>query len=305
MTVSAVAVPVPPNSNLDRAMFVWCGSAGSAGDPLATDAKQQALLNWCASTGVNLLFLDMWGYLGGGNWSTAHVTTMQKFIHFAHASGIRVYALAGNSDWGHNQQWVMNNIIRHIAQYNMLSTAVTTNGGSAFDGFIYDAEYWTVSGYTVDEPMGLCDLMLATKKVLNLPVGCFATQWLADPASAALSFSYNSGPVQLEGLNLMDCADFVAVACYNNQSATQIAMFQNWFNYASQTGSAKNLGLLCGSETGQGLGSQSYWTGASGALAAMESAHTAISQAFTAAPNTNCSFLGQCIDPYSSYSQMT
>ena len=103
----------------------------------------------------------------------------------------------------------------------------------------------------------------------------------------------------------MDCADFVAVACYNNTSTTQIAMFQNWFNYASATGEADNLGLFCGSETGQGLGTQSYWTGSPGALATMETAHTAISNAFTAAPNTNCSFRGQCIDPYSSYDQMT
>lgn len=305
MTVSAVAVPVPPNSNLDRAMFVWCGSAGSAGDPLSTDAKMQSLLNWCSSKGVNLLFLDMWGYLGGGNWSVAHVTTMQKFIHFAHLSGIRVYALAGNIDWGQNQQWVMNNIIRHIAAYNMLSVSTTTNGGSAFDGLIFDAEYWTVSGYTTADPIGLCDLMLATKRILALPVGCFATQWLADPASSALSFSYNSGPNQLEGLNLMECADFVAVACYSNNSTTQTSMFQNWYNYASSTGTADNLGLFCGSETASGLGGQSYWTGTTGALATMETAHTAISSAFTATPNTNCSFRGQCVDPYSAYSQMT
>lgn len=267
----------------------------------------QALLNWCANHGVNLLFLDMWGYLGGGNWSTAHVSSMQKFIHFAHASGIRVYALAGNTDWGHNQQWVMANIIRPLASYNMLSEAVTTNGGSAFDGLIFDVEYWSagVGNYTAVEPTGLCDLMLATKRILALPVGCFATQWLADGTSGALSFSYNSGPTQLEGLNLMDCADFVAVACYSNNSTTQVGMFQNWFDYASATGEADNLGLFCGSETGTGLGGQSYWTGAPGALATMETAHTAISAAFTAAPNTNASFRGQCIDPYSSYDQMT
>lgn len=306
MTITAVTFPVPTNNNLDRSMFVWCGAAGSAGDPLATDAKIQSLLNLCSSKGVNLLFLDIWGYLGGSNWSVAHIGTMQKFIHYAHASGIRVYALAGNTDWGSNQQWVMNNIIRHIFSYNVISDSVTnaTSCGGSFDGLIFDDEYWTVPGYTSVDPIGLCDLMNASRRILSLPVGCFATQWLADPNSLALSFSYNNGPIQLEGLNIIDNADFVAVACYNNQSSTQITMFQNWFDHASATGNKANFGLFCGSETGQGLGNQSYWTGQSGALSAMEVSHTAISNAFTLSPNTNCSFRGQCIDPYSSYSQM-
>ena len=304
MTVSAVAVPTPPNNNLDRAMFVWCGAAGSAGDPLATDVKQQNLLNFCASNGVNVLFLDIWGYLGGGNWSTAHYQSMTKFVHYAHASGIRVMALAGNTDWGQNQQWVMNNIVRHVAQYNALAdSASTTNDAAAFDGLMLDVEYWTVPGYSAADPQGLCDLMKACKAILNVPVGCFATQWLADPLSAALSFSYAGGPTQLEGLNLMECADFVAVGCYYNNSAQQIATFQNWFNYASQSG--RNSGLWCGSETGQGLGAQSYWTGSPGAKATMETAHSAISTSFTAAPNTNASFRGQCVDAYASYSLMT
>jgi len=300
MTVSAVAIPVPPNSNLDRSMFVWCGAAGSAGDPLATDAKVQSLLSFCSSNGVNVVFLDIWGRLGGGNWSTANYQAVTKFVHYAHASGIRVMALAGNTDWGQNQQWVMNNIVRHVAQYNALADAAsTTTDAAAFDGLMLDVEYWTVPGYTAADPQGLCDLMKAARAVLNVPVGCFTSQWLADPASAALSFSYGGGPTQLEGLNLMDCADFVSVGCYYNNSAQQIATFQKWFDYASQSG--RNYGLWCGSETGQGLGAQSYWTGAAGAKAAMETAHAAISAAFTAAPNANASFRGQSVDAYASY----
>ena len=306
MTINAVAVPTPPNNNLNRSMFVWCGTAGSANDPLSTDAKIQQLLNFCSSKGVNLLFLDMWGYLGGSNWSTTRVGTIQKFIHYAHASGIQVFALAGNVDWGRNQQWVANNILRRIRSYNMLAPSVSGSScGGSFDGFMLDVEYWTVDGYTVADGIGLCDLMNASRRILDMPVGCFTTQWLADPNSSALAFSYNSGVSQLEGLNLIDNADFVVVACYNNQPATQISMFQNWFNYASSAGEARNFGLFCGSEAGPNLGSQSYWTGQSGALATMETAHTIISNVFTSSPNDNCSFLGQCVDPYSYYSQMT
>lgn len=305
MTVSAVAIPTPQNSNMDRAMFVWVPQVGGATDPLSSDANMNSVLSWCTNHGVNVIFLDMYQYLGGGNWSTTHAQTYQKFIHFAHASGIRVMALAGNTDWGHNQQWVANNIIRHIAQYQAYCVNNTTNPNGQFDGVMLDVEYWTVTGYTTTEPVGLCDLMLAMKKVLNIPVGCAATQWLADGTSAALTFSYNGGPTQLEGLNLMDCADFVAVMAYYNSSTTQIATFQNWFNYASQTGEADNIGLWCTSLTDSGQGTASYWTGAAGALATMETAHTAISSSFTASPNTNMSFRGQAINDYASYSQMT
>src|SRR5579884_1756419 len=110
MTVTAVTVPVPQNNNAERAMYVWIPTVGGSGDPLSSDANMQSLLNFCSNNGVNTLFLDTWGYLGGGNWSAAHSTTVQKFLHYAAASGIRVHALAGNTDWGHNQQWVANNV---------------------------------------------------------------------------------------------------------------------------------------------------------------------------------------------------
>lgn len=305
MTVAAVAIPTPPNSNMDRAMFVWIPATGGASDPLSTDARMQSLLNWCSSNGVNVLFLDFWLYLGGSNWSTANAQVYQKFIHYAHASGIRVIALCGNTDWGHNQQWVANNIIRHLAQYQAYCAVTSTNLQGQFDGVILDAEYWTVNGYTSTEPAGMCDLMNAMRAVLNVPVGFAPTWWLADGTSAALSFAYN-GVTQLEGLHLMDNADFCAVQCYSNTAAGQTSDLQNWFNYASATAAKKNLGLWCVSltDSGQAAGT-SYWTGAAGAKATMETAHTTISGNFTASPNTNMSFRGQAIEQYSSYSQMT
>jgi hypothetical protein len=262
----------------------------------------QSLLNFCSSKGVNVLFLDIWGYLGGGNWSTAHFQSVQKFLHYAHASGIRVMALAGNTDWGVNQQWVARNIVRNLAQYQALAdSASSTMDGASFDGVMLDCEYWT-GAYSATDVIGLCDLMQSMRTVLNLPVGCFTTQWLADSASAAITVTYK-GVTQLEGLHLMDNSDFLAVGCYSNNSTTQIGMFQNWFDYAAQPG--RNFGLWCGSETLSGLGSLSYWTGAPGALATLDAANTAISNAYTAAPNTNAVFRGQSIHAYSSYSSMT
>jgi hypothetical protein len=308
MTVTAVTPPTPPNANLDRSMFVWVGTAGGNADPLFTDAKMQVLLNFCSSSGVNLLYLDIWGYLGGGNWTTAHMQSVQKFIHYAHASGIQVWALAGNTDWQHNQQWVMANIVRRLAQYQALADASsTTNIDGKFDGVMLDVEYWTVAGYTSADVVGLIDLVHAMKRVLNLPVGCCMSQWQADSSSAALTVTY-AGDTALEGLIVARNVDAVAVMAYSNNGGgtggtTQIAMFQNWFNDAAITGAGRNHGLWCCSLTmaGQPAG-QSY---AGETKATMELNHTAISAAFTAAPNTNAAFRGQGIQDYASYSGMS
>jgi len=300
MVVSAVSIPVPPNGDLDRAMFVWISSVGGANDPLSSDTNMQNLLNFCSTNGVNVLFLDMWAYLGGANWSTTHAQTFQKFIHFAHASGIRVMALGGNTDWGHNQQWVMTNIVKNLAQYQAYCASTTTNIMGQFDGVVLDAEYWTVPGYTSVEPAGMCDLMRAMRSVLQIPVGFAPTVWLADSASAALTFTYN-GVSQIEGRHLMDNADFCVVQDYYNNSAQQITGFDNWYNYAKTSG--KNLGLYCASLTDSGFGSASYWTGASGAKTTMESNHTTISNNYTSA-GTDASFRGQAIEQYSSYKNM-
>lgn len=301
MVVSAkIPPPVPPNGNLDRAMFVWVPQIGGASDPLSTDARMQTLLDFCAANGVNLLFLDIYRYIGGANWdvTNGHATVMAKFIHWAHASGIRVYALAGDTGWGQNHQWVAGNIIRNLAQFNALAqTGPITNEAGAFDGLIFDVEYWTGT-YTEADPAGFCDLMNSARRILDIPVGCAATQWLADPASAALTFTYR-GVSQIEGLHLLDQSDFVAVMCYSNNAggtdgATQIAMMQAWYNHAL----VSRNGLLCVSDVQGGLGSQSY---AGETKAVMEQNHAAISVAYA----TNLAFRGQAVQDYASYVSMT
>lgn len=301
MVVSAVSIPTPPNGDMDRSMFVWVPTVGGATDPLSSDANMNSLLSLCSTNGVNVLYLDIWVYLGGGNWSTAHAQTFQKFIHYAHASGIRVLALCGNVDWGTNQQWVMGNIVKNISQYQAYCASTSTNTEGYFDGVILDAEYWTVGGYTSTDVIGMCDLMKAMRSVLQMPIGFAPTWWSTDPGSAALSFTYD-GYTGLEGFHLMNTADFCVIQAYANTAASQESKMQYWFNYASQVGF--NLGLYCASLTDSGFGSASYYTGAAGAKATMETAHTAISNYFTAS-GTNASFRGQAIEQYSTYKNMT
>lgn len=302
MTVNPLSSPpTPQNSNMDRAMFVWIPSVGAAGDPLSTDAKQNTLLSFCSTNGVNVIFLDMYRYLGAGNWSAANRDTVKKFTSVAHQSGIRVYALAGDVDWGHNQSWVATNIVKRIAEFNKAAssaqTGTTSYEGGGFDGVLLDAEYWTVGGYDANvEVPGVCDLIKSMKQVLNVPVGLFTTQWLMVSGSGQ-DVTYK-GVTQIEGKHLMDAADHVVVACYNNTGSNQITMFQAWNDYT--TGADVGPGLWMGSETGAGLGSQSY-SGSSKAY--METQHTSGSNAFVT--GSSMTFRGQAIDSYSAYSLMT
>lgn len=297
MTVNALATPpMPQNGNMDRAMYVWVGSVGSTSDPLRNDTQQNNLITFCGNNGVNVVFLDIWNYLGAGNWSAANRDVMKKFVSSCHASGIRVMALVGNSDWGHNLQWVGKNIIKRIAEFNAAGELVAaTYEGAWFDGVMFDVEYWTVAGYNAQAELpGFLDLMKSTRQVLNVPVGCFASQWHV--SSAAQTVTYN-GITQLEGYHLMDVTDHVVVACYNNSGSTQVAMFQPWFDYVTQN--TDKAGLWCGSETGPGQGTQSY-NGMT--KAQMEAQHAVVSAQF--AVTSSLSFRGQAIDPYSSYLTM-
>ena len=299
MTVNPLSSPpTPPNSNMDRAMFVWVGTIGSASDPLSSDTKQNNLITFCGNNGVNVLYLDIWNYLGGGNWTSGNRDTVKKFVSVCHASGIRVLALAGNTDWGHNLQWVGKNIVKRIAEFNGAGDSISsTYEGAWFDGVLYDVEYWTVGGYSSQAELpGLLDLMRSTRQALNVPVGCFSTQWLVTSGSAQ-SVTYN-GVTQLEGYHMMDVCDHVSVACYNNTGSVEISMMQPWMDYV--TSSVGKAGLWCGAETGAGLGNQSY---NGGTKATMETQLTIVSTQF--AVTSSLGFRGQCIDSYGSYSTMS
>lgn len=299
MTVNVLsAPPTPPNGDMDRAMFVWVGTPGSSADPLASDATCNTLLSFCVTVGVNVLFLDIWTYLGGANWSAARRNVVKKFISCANASGIRVMALAGNTDWAHNQHWVAQNFVKRIAEFNAAGRLPASGYSEArFDGVMYDVEYYTVGGYNSQvEVPGLCRLMESTRQVLQIPVGCFVSQFV-------LLFStvtYN-GQAKPEGQHLVDWADHMAIACYSDNSsgapgAMQASWFQPWFDYAKSQPSA--AGLWLGSETG--LATPEGYQGKT--RTTMELSHTALAAQFATADSL--AYRGICIDAYSTYSAM-
>lgn len=292
--------PVPPNSNFRRALFTWV-TASSGQDPLDTDNDQQDLIDFCGDEGINVLFLDIWVYLGGSNWTNSKRDDMMKFIEAAHKSGIRVYALAGNVDWGVNHQWVMKNIVEPVVAFN----SIVVEG---FDGFILDVEYWTdEQNYPASTNLpGLCDLVKAIKAATNLEVGLFSAFYLKDNSSTRANVSYNGKSAQ-DGEHMMDTADFVVVGAYRDHAEDggsesgpgQITLFQPWYDYAKTVG--KNFGLYCGSETINT--SPSYVTYYGSSKSAMETEHTKISDEFKVA--TNAVFLGQAIHSYDGLKAMS
>lgn len=302
MVVNALSTPpIPVNSNLNRSMFVWVTSQASQ-DPLDTDNDQNALLTFCGTNKINVLFLDMWLYLGGSNWTSTKLTRLRTFLDAAHRSGIKVFALTGNIDWAINQSWVMKNIVQNLQWFNEQST----NPAQRFDGVMLDVEYWTDSNQTsaVSLP-GLCDLIKAFQSRLNLPVGVFTGFYLKDDTSTWPSVTYNGKTAQ-DGEHLMDTADFCVVGTYRDHAQDngtdgpgQITLFQPWYDYASQSG--KNFGLYVGSETTNVTPTYITYFGVT--KTAMETEHTLISNAFQV--TSNSVFMGQAVHSYDGWKAMS
>jgi hypothetical protein len=296
--------PVPPSSNMARAMYVWV-TANAAQDPLDTDTDQQNLLNFLddANVGCNVLFIDIWRYLGGSNWTNTKRDRMRLFVDRAHRSGVKVYALAGDLGWGTNQAWVMKNIIEPVMAFNAMSLDVS----GCFDGFLFDVEYWTDEGtYPASTNLpGLCDLIRATKQRTNLEVGCFAAFYLKDASGERPTVNYNGKDAQ-DGEHLMDVCDFVSVGTYRDHAEDngtdgpgQITLMQPWYDYA--TGQGRNFGLYVGSETIDITPAYITYHGAS--KATMQAQHTLISNHFTS--TDNAVFMGVAVHSYDGWKAMS
>lgn len=296
--------PVPPNSNFARSMFVWVTATASQ-DPLDTDNDQQNLINFCGTNGINVIFLDIWRYLGGSNWTNTKRDRVKLFNDAAKRSGIKVYALCGDLGWGTSQQWVMKNIFNPLLAYQSMCTKTSEQ----FDGLILDVEYWQdeVTYPPSTHVPAVCDLIKAFKKMSDdkLAVGCFAAFYLKDNTGTRSAISYNGKSAQ-DGEHFMDTCDFVVVGSYRDHAEDngtdgpgQISLFQPWYDYA--VGQNKNFGLYAGSETINI--SPSYVTYYGVSKATMETEHTLVSNAFK--NENNSVFLGQAVHSYDGWKAMT
>lgn len=290
MLTPLVNRPTPPNGNAGRAMYVWVRPAT---DPMANESTQQALITFCAANGVNVLFLDIWSYLGRPNMTEAKAARMRAFLDAAYRSGIRTYALSGNVDWGVQHAWVMGNIVDPLIAFN----AAGKKPGERFEGMSLDIEYYQNPAQyppAIHLP-GQCELIRAIRGRTRMPVGAFAAFAMKGPAAASVQYA---GKVAQEGEHLMDVCDFVVVGSYRDTAPAQIGVFQPWYDYARTQ--RRPVGLFAGTETI--AVPESYVTFFGQTKAVMESQHAQVSAAFTR--EQNAVFLGHSVHDYDGYRAM-
>jgi hypothetical protein len=203
--------PQPPGGVPHRAMFFWSGAVGST-DPLDTDSAVNSLISFLdeLNVGCNTIFLDIWRYLGGSNWTNALRDRLYAVLDGLKRSGCRVYALAGNVDWGVKHKWVMDNIVEPVLAFN----AIATSPSQQFDGIMLDVEYWTdATNFPVSTNCpGLCDLVKAIKaRAPQLSVGLFLAFFLKDNTATRATLTY-AGKTAQDGEHFMDVVDFIFVA---------------------------------------------------------------------------------------------
>jgi hypothetical protein len=314
MTVSAVTPPVPKNGDIERAMFAYLNP-----DPLGTDTNMQSLLNFCSAQGVNLIFMDMYAYLGKANWTSTHQTRMQLLCQEAHQSGIKVMFYAGNTNWGLTSEfnWILVNILQQIQKFQ----AAAVSPYQMADGLILDVEWWADSNQTTQQDQtscpGVCDLMNLARQILTIPgakdfkVGCTAGFFLKDNTSTRTAISYQGQTAQA-GEFLMDNADFVVVMDYRNHANDNgtdgpgiITLHTPWHDYASsglvgQPVKAKGK-LYVGVET-QNV-TPAYTTFYGMTKTAMETELTTVSTNFLTVGNRD--YYGAAVDCYSAWSAMS
>jgi hypothetical protein len=231
--------------SLNRSLFISV-AADVPSDPLETPEKRLAAINVCVAQKINVIYLDMFQYLGSTNSTATHISRIQSFIAACSVLNIAVWAFSGAMDWSKSalQGWVAANITGHITDYNSSSTS-----DQRFSGFMLDVEYWLDGTQTATNGLaGLNGLINTMRTSLGLPVGAFAAPFLMD--NSRLNITYNGNSKQ-EGAHLMDVASAIVVGSYrryalpfSNQSG-QIQLMQPWIDYAA-TGVAN---LYCGYET--------------------------------------------------------
>jgi hypothetical protein len=113
-----------------------------SGNLFDTNTAAQPVLDLCAREGINRLYLG--AYAVWQNGTAAQKANLRHFLSTAQASGIRVEALAGDTDW----QDRPDNVRLKLDQILALHKATPADGTDDFDAIHYDVEFWTHSLWT-------------------------------------------------------------------------------------------------------------------------------------------------------------
>ena len=126
----------PPDGDNIRAVWLYSGTK------FDTVAASQAILDFCAREGVNRIYCSAYPIWASG--TSQQKDNLRAFVTAAHASGIRVEALCGDSSWQNNATLVRTRIDQILALHN----ATPGNTQDDFDAIHFDCEFWIDSTWS-------------------------------------------------------------------------------------------------------------------------------------------------------------
>lgn len=121
--------PTPDGDNI-RAIWLYSGTIFN------TAPTSQDVLDFCAREGINRIYCGAYGIWALG--TSGQKDNLRTFVAVAHASGIRVEALCGDTAWQNNPALVRTRIDQILALHN--ATPGTTEDD--FDAIHFDCEFW-------------------------------------------------------------------------------------------------------------------------------------------------------------------
>lgn len=279
----------PPNNTMGRALFCWQKSE------LDSSQERAVIASFCEQNKITTLLVHFWSWLGSTNWSANNVSNLISLIDKLNDVGVGVWGLIGNVDYAVNQNWVRENIIGAVQEFNSHSQS------HKLEGLVYDNEYWTnPTQYPSSSYIpGYWSLMEASRSALQIPIGVFAQRSLLD-----------SSPVSCRGLNdsdgahLVAMSDVVFVGSYDEQAEPhggypgQIAMIEPWIDKAEEIG--KGTMIWGCSETKNVSPSWISYYGKT--KAQMEAQHDLIANALSS--DEGSPYVGQAVHDYTAYKNM-
>lgn len=227
-----LAFPARAGTETVHGLWVW-----DFYEALSTPEQRERLLNVAGNNGINLLFI------GTNQTLPRHPSDYEALIRNAHQAGIRVFALAGKSDWALEQNH--RHVLAHVQQvmdYNL-------NYPSApFDGIQLDIEPYTLPDFSANTERISRQLLQVLKASSELAAESNAGLEL----NAAIPFWYASGekPVVLDyggerkplSHHVLDLVDTVSIMAYRNNAQAQIQLSRAEIEYAGQTGKKVYVG---------------------------------------------------------------
>ncbi|MEO7717844.1 MAG: hypothetical protein ABIY70_16715 [Capsulimonas sp.] len=225
---------IPRASAATRALWVWNGDS-----IVASSAQQTQFFNFVAApygkTANKVGKLYFFGGLVSQFSSSTWTSQMRSFLSTAHAKGISVFYLCGDSSWATAAH--ENDGLAYVSAF--LSFNAASAAGTRFDGFQFDVEPYTLPGWpSTALENGLLDLLYRARNLITA-----SGQQI--PLSAAIPFWLDQSQFNYLDRGVIDLTDEVAIMDYTNNATNLTSFPQAEMAYAS----AHNKPVWIGVET--------------------------------------------------------